>query len=32
MSYRAPVADIAFSLRHVGGLEALGEDGLYPAT
>ncbi|MDQ0470611.1 acyl-CoA dehydrogenase [Labrys wisconsinensis] len=30
MSYRAPIADIAFSLRHVAGLDALAADGLFP--
>ena len=30
MSYRAPVADIAFSLREAGGLDAAIASGLYP--
>jgi butyryl-CoA dehydrogenase len=30
MSFRAPVDDILFSMRHVAGLERLSADGLYP--
>jgi acyl-CoA dehydrogenase len=30
MSYQAPVADIAFSLRHVADIDALAREGLYP--
>src|SRR5437588_2640704 len=29
MTYRAPVADIAFTLKHAAGLERAIEDGLY---
>jgi butyryl-CoA dehydrogenase len=30
MSYQAPVADIAFSLRHVADIDALAREGLFP--
>ncbi|BBF91348.1 acyl-CoA dehydrogenase family protein [Blastochloris tepida] len=30
MSYHAPVADIAFTLRHVAGLDRLAEEGAFP--
>jgi acyl-CoA dehydrogenase len=29
MAYRAPVADIAFALKHAGGLKSALADGLY---
>jgi hypothetical protein len=29
MTYRAPVADIAFTLRHVAGLDRAIEEGVY---
>ena len=29
MTYRAPVADIAFTLKHAAGLKAALEEGLY---
>ena len=30
MTYQAPIADIAFALRHVAGLDGLQREGLYP--
>ncbi len=29
MAYRAPVSDIAFTMRHVAGLDAAAAEGLY---